>query len=64
VQDGSDKKLKGWDKLGTSNKDAPTGIREPFSLDGFYQQLIKWIVDHCWHWVVFPPEKLISRHVL
>jgi len=19
---------------------------------------------HCWHWVVFPPEKPISRHVL
>jgi len=26
---------------------------------------VRWrLHQHCWHWVVFPPEKPISRHVL
>ena len=37
------KHLKGWKKLGTSNKDSPSGQHETFSLDGFYDRLTKWI---------------------
>ena len=35
------KHLKGWKKLGTSNKDSPSGQHETFSLDGFYDRLTK-----------------------
>ncbi|KAJ6620952.1 hypothetical protein B0H10DRAFT_2432551 [Mycena sp. CBHHK59/15] len=37
------KQLKGWETLGTSNKDSPCGEREEFSLPGFYERLVKWI---------------------
>lgn len=37
------KQLKGWDRMGTSNKNSPSGEREAFSLPGFYERLVKWI---------------------
>ncbi|KAJ7790833.1 hypothetical protein B0H14DRAFT_2625605 [Mycena olivaceomarginata] len=37
------KQLKGWETLGTSNKNSPSGEHEPFSLPGFYNRLVKWI---------------------
>ncbi|KAJ7735047.1 hypothetical protein B0H16DRAFT_1765616 [Mycena metata] len=37
------KQLKGWETLGTSNKETPSGTRETFSLPGFYERLVKWI---------------------
>lgn len=42
------KQLKGWMQLGVTASEKPQGIhhpraREPFSLAGFYERLIKWI---------------------
>lgn len=37
------KQLKGWETLGTSNKETPSGDREPFSIPGMYERLVKWI---------------------
>lgn len=39
------KQLKGWTKFGTSNNasESPVVEREPFSLEGFYDRLTKWI---------------------
>lgn len=37
------KQLKGWEKMGISHKDSPSGGRERFSLPGFYERLVKWI---------------------
>ena len=49
--------LKGWEKIasgvisGPEGQKAAIGDREPFSVEGFYERLIKWVVvddQVCW----------------
>ncbi|GLB38433.1 hypothetical protein LshimejAT787_0502980 [Lyophyllum shimeji] len=36
-------KLKGWEALVSASRDHRPGERPPFTLEGFYEHLIRWI---------------------
>ena len=53
-----------WIKHGREWHRLPMEVYETFSKGPLFESLRVLMGVHCWHWVVFPPEKPISRHVL